>query len=289
MFHNQTHKEKTRRVARATITRKKKLRNSLFQTMSTPTESLSNATPATQQQSPPSRPPPTSETQPLQQEKAQQLATDKKRPREEENVSTDTNDNNQLGGIPFQRPFDNPNYWTGGSRPDTMAALRKLDKTMAEARLPTGKQWEHYSMEDQFALRSAGLMTIADWAKMGFWQKNQFGLLYALSARVPDFSIVAFWCSSTSEMAVVAKKESEIFVETAAGTSKTKAKQFVAEKLIRSAAIWEWIQTKYRNTMADRYLNGGESSSEDGNADDDDDGYDSPGSRYGPGYYDNGQ
>jgi len=115
-----------------------------------------------------------------------------------------------------------------------------------------------YDMGDQMALRSAGDMTIPQWASMGFWTRNQFGLLFALSARVQDFCIVAFWSDATNEMGIVVQIQEEVHVATERGTSKAKAKQAVAEKMIREADIWTWINSHHCNTAADEYLRSSE-------------------------------
>lgn len=158
-------------------------------------------------------------------------------------------------GIPFQGPTDR-NFWTGGIPPNTAFELRTLDPNQARERLPEGRNWAFYEMGDQMSLRPAGNMTIPQWARMGFWTKNQFGLLFALSARVPDFSVVSFWSDTTSEMALVVQKEDQVFVEVAQGPSKTKAKQIVAEKMVRAGDVWKWIDTKYHETEADKHLQG---------------------------------
>ena len=97
-------------------------------------------------------------------------------------------------------------------------------------------------------------MTLPHWMQIGIWRKNLFSMLFVLSARVPDFSITSFWNNATSEMALVVRKEDEIFVEISEGDSKNKAKQSVAEKIIHSANIWEWVNTKYADMPCDRYL-----------------------------------
>lgn len=155
--------------------------------------------------------------------------------------------------IPFEGPTDRT-FWTRGVPPASEFLLRTLDQDEAQKKLPAGRTWVFYDMGEQMGLRSAGNMTIPQWASMGYWSKNQFGLLVALSARVRDFSVVSFWSDATSEMALVVQEEDRVFVEVAHGPSKTKAKQAVAEKMIRAGDVWNWINTKYHDTPADSHL-----------------------------------
>ena len=157
--------------------------------------------------------------------------------------------------IPFEGPSSR-GAWTGGVPPSVSFGIRILDSTKARENLPEGRTWEPYDMGDQMALRPAGDMSISQWACMGFWRKNLFGMLFALSARVPDFAIAAYWSDATSEMALVVQKEDSIFVEEAHGPSKTKAKQAVADQIIHSADVWKWIRAKYNETGCDQYLAG---------------------------------
>lgn len=55
-------------------------------------------------------------------------------------------------------------------------------------------------------------MRITDWAMMGMWRKNLFGLFSALSARLPDFKFIAFYSGEEGnyEFALVIDMNGEI-------------------------------------------------------------------------------
>lgn len=156
-------------------------------------------------------------------------------------------------GIPFVGTAARTPY-TRGVPPAHRFQLRKLDAVAAREQLPTEKDWVEYPFDEGMALREASDMTIVEWASMGFWKKNQFGLLFALSARVPELSVCAFWCDKSSEMALVLQMENKKIVEVAAGVSKTKAKQAVSEKMIETAHLWEWLNLHHSKTPASDHL-----------------------------------
>lgn len=54
------------------------------------------------------------------------------------------------------------------------------------------------------------------------------------------------------------RKENEIFVEVGYGSSTKEAEQDAANRIIRSADLWSWIETKYSETSCDQYLEGGQ-------------------------------
>jgi hypothetical protein len=156
--------------------------------------------------------------------------------------------------IPFHGPSSR-DAWTGGIPPNTTFAINAPEFDVSV--LPAGKTWSYYDMGNDMNIRPAGRMTIPEWASMRYWEKNQFGLLYALSARVPDFSIASYWSEEgreEHELCIVIKKEESTHVEVATGPSKTKVKQAAALAIIQSASIWGWINSKYQSTYCDQYL-----------------------------------
>lgn len=166
-----------------------------------------------------------------------------------EDIKQDREANNT---IPFQGS-SSISAWAGGIPPNAMFKTRIIDSEIAKKYLPEGKNWEIIKW-DKIPIREAPNLTIPEWAKMGFWGKDQFAMLYALSARVPDFSLASYWNVVDSEIALIIQKEDEIFIEVANGSSKRKAKEAVAIKINKSAKIWEWLNAKHGETLCDKHL-----------------------------------
>lgn len=155
--------------------------------------------------------------------------------------------------VPFYGPSSKI-AWTGGIKPTTSFEINGTDDS---SMLPNNKTWIPYDMGTDMAIRSAGTMTIPEWFSMRYWEKNQFGLLFALSARVPDFAISAYWSvegASENELGIVILIGDERFTNVVTATSKTKAKQACAGGIISDACIWPWIKRNYSNAPCDQYL-----------------------------------
>ena len=154
--------------------------------------------------------------------------------------------------IPFRGP-SNVQAWTGGNKAEIKFDLNILNEPNIVGLLP-GEGWTIYDMSDPISLFPSGNITIIQWATMGMWRKKLFSMLFILSARVPDFAITSYWNDRTSQMALIVRKENEVFVEVGYGSSKTKSKEAVAERMIHSANIWNWLNEKHSDTPCDRYL-----------------------------------
>ena len=91
---------------------------------------------------------------------------------------------------------------------------------------------------------------------MGYWAKKQFSLLWALSARVPDFQLQSFISVAQDGVAVaiVGVVDGSTFVDMATGPSKTKATQLAAETFIKTANLMGWLQSKHAATSCAAYL-----------------------------------
>ena len=91
---------------------------------------------------------------------------------------------------------------------------------------------------------------------MGYWRKNCFALLMALSARLPDFSMIAFCNESVGdfEFALVVEMGDKLHTSFGSGPSKNRAKNAAANEMMETARIHKWLQDTHAETMCDEFL-----------------------------------
>ena len=184
------------------------------------------------------------------------MDTDAKRGKDEDALNDDTLPLKKVRVDPFVGP-SNQAYWTRGTKPDVMVAVgRPTDDT--DAGLPAGDPWIEYDsgfLATMNVRRAAG-MKLEEWARMGYWRGDQFALLFALSARVPDFKVCAFIRGSDGrwEIALRVQRSGALFVCTGEGVSKTKAKQAAGSKAVVEAGVMEWIAMHHATTVCDDHL-----------------------------------
>lgn len=157
-------------------------------------------------------------------------------------------------GIAFRGPTSRK-AWTGGKVPTTFFSVRKLDEASSRELLPDGFSWVACGIHEM-ALRENASATILEWATMGYWAKKQFSLLWALSARVPDFQLQSFISDAPDGVAVaiVGVINDSAYVDMATGPSKSKATQLAAETFIKTANLMEWLRSKHAMTSCAGYL-----------------------------------
>lgn len=99
-------------------------------------------------------------------------------------------------------------------------------------------------------------MTIPQWASMGYWRKNQFALLYALSARLPNVYVKSFYVETGTgfSFALVMKRDGSLYIGTGTGPSKTKAKEACAIDLIMKSNLWDWLLEVHGRTDCAQHL-----------------------------------
>jgi hypothetical protein len=167
----------------------------------------------------------------------------------------------------MEDPFSGPlrsKSWTLASAPDGKFATREVPENEARKLLPAG-EWTEMPF-DGMNLRMASDMTVVEWARMGMWRKNQFGLLFALSARVPNFEISAFWKdpldSSSPTLALVGRIDSIAHVSVCTASSKSKSKEGAAQDLMAKLSVFDWLETNHESTSCNFYLRGHDAATE---------------------------
>lgn len=182
--------------------------------------------------------------------------------------------------------------WTRGTAPDTTNALEAADAVGdlladdtvaaalrehasaggagaagagATASAPSYGPWSAYAMDDM-QLRSNAGVPIPQWASMGYWRKQQFGLLYALSIRcrepacrvqtlhravlAADGVAVRAW-----QFVLVLDLEAQgRTVAVAVAPSKSKAKQAVAADAIARAQLGGWLAQHHTDTPCEAHV-----------------------------------
>ena len=160
----------------------------------------------------------------------------------------------------FRGP-SNPKAWTGSSVPDSTCRMHKLLKADALLELPAHcAEWHEYDLGEGIDLRSNPGVTIPTWASMGYWRKNNFGLLMALAARLPDFSIVVLHDGGAGggegevEFAVVVDRGGKRFHALGHGLSKKKAKESAAIAAMKAMDLAKWLRDTHAKTLCDEHL-----------------------------------
>lgn len=176
---------------------------------------------------------------------------------------------------PF-RGTSNRRAWTGGRRPSTLFSVPLGD--FSDVQLPKELSWRFENIKylslflpfldflspshrkellpATIPMRSNAGVSIVEWATMGYWRSNQFFLLVALSARLPDV-YVACWRASNSqgENCFLALRVSDrLHISWGSGSSFSAAKANAAELLIRKADLFQWLSENHLNTPCERYL-----------------------------------
>ena len=153
--------------------------------------------------------------------------------------------------------FFGPSHPKALSPVDAAFSTRKLTVEEALEHLPARcVDWDVFPCEGMDLRLNTGA-TIVEWATLGYWRKRQFGLLLALSARLLDFSIFILHTSSAGpkyEFAIVANRGSTIFSTISCGSSKSKAKESVAEAIIAEMGLLGWLLETHSETMCDENL-----------------------------------
>ena len=133
-------------------------------------------------------------------------------------------------------------------------SVRKLPKGEALAALqPQCVNWTEFPLDTvDLLLNECG--GVYEWATLPYWRRKRFSLLIALAARVPDFFIYVCFNHSEDEFAVAAKIGDKIFTATGSGSSKSKAKEAVAENLFTKADVLVWLKENHSNTNCVTHL-----------------------------------
>lgn len=133
-------------------------------------------------------------------------------------------------------------------------SVRRLSKEAAFSALPPHcANWTEFPLDTvDLLLNECG--SVYAWATLPYWRRKRFSLLIALAARVPDFSIYACFSHSEDEFAVAAKVGDKIFTAMGSGSSKSKAKEAVAENLFAKADIIGWLNVNHSNTNCSSHL-----------------------------------
>jgi hypothetical protein len=175
----------------------------------------------------------------------------------------------------FRAPFSKQ-PWIGSTVPDVhneLSNVAGVDTVLADpivaraiASASSGSEhieeqfgaWEVYEF-DEMNLRSNARATIPQWASMGYWRNNQFGLLYALQIRCrKPWCRVQTLCRPAPGgwqfLLTLHLKHCPKIAIAFIAPSKTKAKQAVAERAIASAQLGLWLRQYHNDTMCDDYL-----------------------------------
>ena len=157
--------------------------------------------------------------------------------------------------IPFYGST-NSKSWTGGLKPNTSFTVQKLDELEARNYLPD-EMFKSivYDIDQNMLLRSCPGVNLLSWASMGYWKKKQFYLLFALSARIPEISLISFYVEQPGiKFCLVAKLNEKFYAATGDGVSKNKAKEECAENLIKKMDLWKYLMLNHAETTCDQYL-----------------------------------
>ncbi len=113
-----------------------------------------------------------------------------------------------------------------------------------------------YEIDLNMMLRENTGVSLLTWVTMGYWRKKQYSMLYALSARIPEFSLITFYTEDPEiKFYLVAQLNEEIYVAYGTGISKNKAKEECAENLIEKLDLWNYLKVNHSDTKCEQYLN----------------------------------